>query len=62
MESILTESNYKQVINRIALLSAIAFQSNNVCEELKNLSLLAMDYETHKYDFSLNLKYNDQTA
>lgn len=59
MEPILTESNYKQVINRIAILSAITLQSNKVSEELKNLSLLAIDYETYKYDFSLSSNYQD---
>lgn len=60
MEPILTDLTYKQVINRIALLSAIAFQSNHDCEELNSLSKLAMDYEFSRYDFTLNLSNNDQ--
>lgn len=52
MESILTDSEYKQIIRRIASLSSLSTKNTDF-EELKTLSRLAMDYETRRYDFSL---------
>ncbi|MFC4210875.1 hypothetical protein ACFOWA_06770 [Pedobacter lithocola] len=55
MEIIFTETQYKQVVNRIAALSALQNYNNSESEELKHLSKLAMAYEYQKYDFSLKI-------
>ena len=52
MESIITDAEYKQVIRRIAIISSSVYNKNSEIEELKKLSILAMDYEHHKYDFT----------
>ncbi|GGI29143.1 hypothetical protein [Pedobacter mendelii] len=53
MESILTDTEYKQIIRRIAALSSMQAYKTSEFEELKNLSRIAMDYEYRRYDFSL---------
>lgn len=53
MKSILTDTEYKQIIRRIATLSSLSAKVTDF-EELKTLSALAMDYETRRYDFSLS--------
>lgn len=54
MEFILTYTEYKQVIRRIASLSSLSTHKAVYFEELKTLSSLAIDYETRRYDFSLS--------
>jgi len=54
MEPILTDVDYKKVINRIAALSENVTDLSNFAE-LNNLRQMAMDYERTKYDFTLRL-------
>ena len=53
MKSILTDTEYKQIIRRIAALSSLSAKITDF-DELKTLSALAIDYETRRYDFSLS--------
>lgn len=54
MKSILTDTEYKQIIRRITLILNQGINKTAEFEELQNLSSLAIDYETRRYDFSLS--------
>lgn len=54
METILTDADYKLVINRIAVLSAKYELHTFENEELKQLSAMAIVYECRRYDFTVN--------
>ncbi|GAA4202481.1 hypothetical protein GCM10022289_17320 [Pedobacter jeongneungensis] len=60
METILTDADYKLVINRIALLSAKNSTGNAENEELKQLSAMAIAYECRRYDFTIQPYQNRQ--
>ncbi|KQS34496.1 hypothetical protein ASG14_15365 [Pedobacter sp. Leaf194] len=57
MEAILTDAEYKNVINRIAALTNTMSElnlSNNLLE-LNNLRRMAINYELTKYDLTLRI-------
>ncbi|WP_316829607.1 hypothetical protein [Pedobacter aquatilis] len=55
MKSILTDADYKKIINRITSLSEQTNELNNSFTELNHLRQMAMDYERRKYDFTLHV-------
>lgn len=60
METILTDAEYKLVINRIALLAAKNSISTAENEELNQLSAMAIAYEYRRYDFTINPSYQSR--
>jgi len=57
MEAILTDADYKNVINRIAALTNTMSELNlgNNLLELNNLRQMAINYELTKYDLTLRI-------
>ena len=57
MEAILTDADYKNVINRIAALANTMSELNlgNNLSELNNLRQMAINYELTKYDLTLRI-------
>ncbi|WP_025142325.1 hypothetical protein [Pedobacter jeongneungensis] len=60
METILTDADYKLVINRIALLSSKHSLSAIENEELNQLSAMAIAYECRRYDFTISQSYQNR--